>query len=226
MTSRTRRRGRSAGVEAHVRLYAHELACPAWRALTPDARALLIELRAVFSPKSGDNRVFLSIREAMDRIGVGQRRAAAARDELIERGWITIAERGAFARKVRHATVYALENLGPAGDERDAAKPFLRWQPGPRFSTVAKSARHGSRDSYRDQSGAPEKGSHGSRDSYRRGDSEPITVAGTATQIQLPSGAQLDRDALLLQSSLAGVAPSVRTMMTAAWLLTRPEARA
>ncbi len=220
------RRGHNAGREAHVRLYAHELACPAWASLSTDARALLIELRALFSPRTGDNRVFLSVRDCMDRLGIGQRRASAARDELIERGWIAVAERGAFTRKTRHATTFALLNLGPTGLEKDAAKPFMRWQPDPRFSTVAKSARHGSRDSYRCQPQTPEKGPDGSRASYRRADSEPITVARAATQIQLPSGALLDRDALLLQSSLAGIAPSVRTMLTAAWLLTRPEARA
>lgn len=221
----SRRRLKSGGLP-HVRIYAHELACPAWRALSTDARALLVELRAMFTPKTGDNRVFLAHRDMQDRLGIPQRRVTAAREELVELGWVAVAERGAFTRKTRHATTYALLNLAPTGNESGASKDFMRWQPDPRFFTVAKSARDGSPVGYRRLRQPGKKGPHGSNGGYRRAESEPITVARAATQIQLPSGALLDRDALLMQSALVGIAPSVRTMLTAAWLLTGPEARA
>lgn len=127
--SRLRAKGRAGiGNEPHVRLYAHELDCPAYRTLAPDARALLVELRALYRPSTG-NVVFLSLREAMRRIGVGQRRAQAAFTALIERGWITVETPGGFTYKTRHATSYRLENqAGPTSDAKPS-KAYMRWQP-------------------------------------------------------------------------------------------------
>lgn len=123
---RAKRRGRA--TEAHVRLYAHELACPAWRTLSPDGRCLLIELRALYRPSAG-NIVFLSVREAMDRLGIGQRRVQKAFTDLIERGWIAIHEPGGFVRKVRHATSYRLENEPGAAPGAVPGKAFMHWRP-------------------------------------------------------------------------------------------------
>jgi len=127
--SRLKAKGRSGiGHEAHVRLYAHELTCPAYCTLNPDARALLIELRALYRPSKG-NVVFLSLREATKRIGVGQRRVQAAFAALIERGWITVETPGGFTYKTRHATSYRLENEAGAALDAKPSKPYMRWQP-------------------------------------------------------------------------------------------------
>ena len=115
-----------------MRLYRHELECPAYRDLSPVARALLVEMRALYNPKSGDNRVFMGVRDMMARCGVTQRVASRARDELIDHGWMTVAERGSFHRKVKHATVYALENEPPSPDRgAKASKAFAHWRPPP-----------------------------------------------------------------------------------------------
>lgn len=119
---------RKASTEAHVRLYRHELECPAWRTLEPDARALLIELRALYRPSEG-NIVFLSVREAMQRLGIGQRRAQSAFTALLERGWIAIHQQGGFSRKVKHATSYKLLNEANASPGAIATKDYMRWQP-------------------------------------------------------------------------------------------------
>lgn len=231
--------------EAHVRLYRHELESPAWRTLSVDARALLIELRALFDPKRGDNRVFLGMRQAMERLGIGQRRVETARTELLERGWITVAERGSFTRKVRHATAYALENEPPS--EAAGAVPgkaFMRWRPcvegergsrgsyrdeandnSPRYSpqlptrknTVAAMHTDGSRHSYRDPSELVKKCPDGSRHEYREGDFPSFTVAATATQILLPRGYG-QRNALLVTALARGVPHPIRTVLLMAWL--------
>lgn len=127
--SRLKAKGRaSIGKESHVRLYAHELNCPAYRTLDSDARALLVELRALYRPSTG-NAVFLSVREAMKRIGVGQRRAQAAFAALIERGWITVEISGGFMYKTRHATSYRLENEAGVALDAKPSKAYMRWQP-------------------------------------------------------------------------------------------------
>lgn len=114
--------------EAHVRLYRHELMAAAWVTLDPDARALLVELRALYQPSQA-NVVFLSVREAMARLGIGQRRTQAAFAALLERGWIRVDTPGAFTRKVRHATSYRLENEADASPGAVASKTYMRWQP-------------------------------------------------------------------------------------------------
>lgn len=126
--------------EAHVRLYRHELDCPAYRTLGPAARALLVELRALFDAKRGDNHVFLGVRGMMERCNLSQRAAVRARNELVERGWIAVVESGAFQRKVKHATVYALQNEPPnSGNGSTPSKAFMRWQPQEQKNSVCKS---------------------------------------------------------------------------------------
>lgn len=125
---RRRLKGRSAS-ESHVRLYRHELESPAWRTLSPNARALLVELRSLY-PYTDGNIVFLSIREAEERLGISQKPVQAAFAELVERGWITVHKPGGFSRKTRHATSYRLENEPPS--ESPGAVPtkrFMRWRP-------------------------------------------------------------------------------------------------
>lgn len=114
--------------EPHVRLYGWELRTPAYQTLSPDARALLVEFRSLY--KGTENRVFLSVRQMMKRLGVGQRRATNARDALLERGWIKVIELGGFSCKVRLATVYRLTNE-PISSASGAAttKEYARWEP-------------------------------------------------------------------------------------------------
>lgn len=193
MAKRTKSRG-----ESHVRLYQHELACPAYRTLSPDARSLLIELRALYRPAQG-NVVYLSVREAMTRIGIGQRRTQAAFADLLERGWITVEQRGSFTQKIRHATSFRLENEATAAPGAEPTKTYMRWRPdtsavaatatdraGSRFSTVAVTATDGSCPGYRELPESAENRPDGSCPGYRDGDFSGSTVAVTATQIYLP----------------------------------------
>jgi hypothetical protein len=152
--SRRNRKGQRQGGEAHVRLYRHELDSAAYRTLSTDARALLVELRALFDVKRGDNQVFLSMRDMMQRCNLSQRAAARARDELITCGWIGIAEVGSFRRKVRHATVYTLENEPPnSGNGSVPSKAFMRWQQPEQKNTVVESTT----DRYANRLPRPEK---------------------------------------------------------------------
>lgn len=130
MSSRFRRRKK---YDAHVRLYWYEMQTPAWTTLSVDAKALLVEFRALY--KGEDNRIFLSVREMQRRLNIGQRRASTARDELLERGWIKLVQPGGFTRKVQHAAVYMLTNE-PSSEEMGApvTKDYMRWKPDPHFS--------------------------------------------------------------------------------------------
>lgn len=132
---RARLTGRSSSVyvpvSPHVRLYAWELDCPAYRALNSDARALLVELRALYRPSTG-NEVFLSVREARRRLAnVGQAKVQAAFAALEECGWIEEVKAGSFDQKTGtgRARSFLLTNIGPDGSEASAKKTYMRWKP-------------------------------------------------------------------------------------------------
>lgn len=173
--------------EAHVRLYGYELTTPAYRHLSTDARALLVEFRALFNGR--ENRIFMSVRQMVERLNVGQRRAQHARDELLRCGWIKVMERGAFTRKTKEATVYALCNEPlQAGDGAVASKEFMRWQPPQKQITVVTTTTDGSRHDYRDHETGPSKERFSSHHDYRKASKRQSTVVTTTTQIELPGG--------------------------------------
>lgn len=151
--------------EAHVRLYRHELECPAYRSLSTDARALLVEFRALYTGR--ENRIPMSVREIMRRLGVGQRRAQRARDELKDRGFIRELVSGGFSRNDRKATVYALTNE-PLTDRDGATAPkdFMSWTP--QKSIVAEMTTDCSQIEYSEGKESPPNGSHGSQIEYRK----------------------------------------------------------
>jgi len=157
--------------EAHVRLYRYELECPAYRALSPAARALLVELRSLYSPASGDNRVFCGIRRIMKRCNLTQRAASRARDELLEKGWIKLVQMGGFNCKVRHATDFALENEAPnSGNGSQPGKAYMRWQPAPNPSSTVAKKKIGSGIDYRTVA-------ESTTDEPRKGQKKAVTVA-------------------------------------------------
>lgn len=176
------KRRKARGFEPYVQLLKHEIQSPAYRSLKPDARALLVEFRALYQGR--DNRIFMSVREAMKRIGVGQRPAQNAIAQLLDRGFIRLIEPGSFTRKVKHATVYALTNQ-PLTDNDGATAPkdFMRWTPPPQKNTVVEITTDGSRNHYREGSRKPEKHADGSRNHYCEGEIADSTVVEITTQI-------------------------------------------
>ncbi len=188
------KRARSA-TEAHVRLYRHELECPAYRTLSPAARALLVELRALYSPVTGDNRVFCGIRDAMKRCNLTQLAAKRARDELVSKGWITIVQMGHFRWKARHSTVFALENESPnTGNGSQPGKAFMRWQPAPNSPTRLPTKKTGSGIDYRSVAeSTTDQNREGQKTAFTVAESTtdtpvfpPSSVAESTTQIGLP----------------------------------------
>jgi len=181
---RTRRRNPR---DSHVRMYAWELDSPAYRTLSTDARALLIEFRALY--KGAENRVFMSVRQMQKRLGdVGQRRATNARDELLERGWIALIEPGGFTRKTRHAAVYRLTNQ-PTNDADGSptTMDFMRWKPNPEKASVARAATGGSCSDCDEAGMAAFSDPRGSQPEYRPMKKLSRTVVEAATQILIPS---------------------------------------
>jgi hypothetical protein len=118
--------GRSIGTGRHVRLHHWMMVTPAWRTLTCPARALLVELYALFNG-TNNGALFLSVRDAAERLAVSKSTAARSFDQLCERGFIRPHVRGAFSRKVRHATQWVLTEYEHCGQM--PGKEFARWRP-------------------------------------------------------------------------------------------------
>lgn len=171
--------------EAHVRIYRHELECEAYRSLSTDARALLVEFRALYGGK--ENRVYMSLREIMRRLGVGRCRAEKARDEVLDRGFLRLIEPASFTRKVKHAPVYALTNepLNPSRDGATAPKDFMSWKPGQK-STVLTSGTDGAGHQHRDQRGKFKKAPLGAGHQHREASNEASLGAGHQHTDRLP----------------------------------------
>lgn len=169
--------------ESHVRLYKHELESEAYRSLSPTARALLVEFRALHAGRR-DNRVPMSVREMMRRLNVSQRPAERARDELLDRGFIRMLTKGNFTRKVLHASEYCLTHV-PLEDKDGATAPkdFMRWR---QKNTVAESTTGGSGRRYREPAKNGQKHPHGSGIDYREGQKRPPTGSGIDYTDKLP----------------------------------------
>src|ERR1044071_5096173 len=120
------RTGRSVGTDRHVRLHHWLMASTAWRSLTCEARAVLVELYAHYD--GGNNgRLFLSVREAARRTNISKSTAATAFAALVQRGFIRPHVKGAFSLKQRHATSWILTEFAHGG--HIATKDFMPWQP-------------------------------------------------------------------------------------------------
>lgn len=182
------RRSTKRRAEAHVRLYRHELTCPAYRSLSPEARALLVEFRALYS--GGENRVYLSLREMQARLGVGRTRAEKARDELLDRGFVRQLTAGSFNRKCRHASEYALTNE-PLTDNDGATAPkdFIRWSP--EKSTVLMASTDGVGEQHRGRNSGRQKRADGAGNQHRQPSNQLCHGVGDQHTDKLPGGTGL-----------------------------------
>lgn len=183
-----RAKSKGGRAESHVRLYRHELECPAYRSLSTEARALLVEMRALFDGR--ENRMYMSVREAMRRLDVGRCKAERAFDELIDRGWVRIIERGSFNRKVRHATVFALESE-PLEDNDGAVAPksYMSWTPPAQKNTVLTTSTDGVDHQHRGSEKSSPNTPHGVDHRHRKAGIRPSHGADHQHTDSLPGGA-------------------------------------
>jgi hypothetical protein len=119
------RKTRYTDYERWVGLPHYMLKAPAWRSMTPNAKALLID---VWQRYNGTNNgeIGYSVREAAD-IGLHKNTAKAAFDHLIERGFLEVTRQAAFTTKTRESRTFRITAL-PVG-EAAATKDFMRWVP-------------------------------------------------------------------------------------------------
>lgn len=130
---RANQTGRNDGDGRHVRLYFWMLTSEAWRALNPLARALYVEMATLFNG-SNNGDLFLSVRDAAERLGIGKSSASRAFHNLVELGFIRPNLSSGFDWKARQATCWVLAEHAFAG--QPATKEFMRQRQPEKKSTV------------------------------------------------------------------------------------------
>jgi hypothetical protein len=122
--------GRSKGGSHHVRLHDWELRSAAYRSLSIGARALLVELKALYFGNN-NGMLFLSAREAARRLGCSKNLPVKLFRELQGRGFIRPNVAGHFRVKGGPATSWILTEF-PIGNAKGAGtRDFMYWQPPP-----------------------------------------------------------------------------------------------
>jgi len=115
----------------HVRFYRFELVSAAYRSLSVGARALLVELKALYNGRNNGD-LFLSCRKAAERLNCSKSLAAELFLELCDRGFIRPKDLGAFSMKAAagqgKATTWVLTEF-PIGNAVQGTKEFMHWQP-------------------------------------------------------------------------------------------------
>lgn len=117
------------GARRHVRLYHWLMDTPAWQDLDPVARCAYIELaRRYAGPESTNGRISVSVRQLGVRLHVSLATASRALRKLEDHGFIVTVKKGAFSRKVRHATEYRLTEFKCDITGDLPTKDFARWR--------------------------------------------------------------------------------------------------
>lgn len=133
MSGKSRRKlltGRTDGdTSRHVRLYHWLMETPAWQDLDTVARCVYIELARKYGGRESNNgRISASVRHLAQSLHVSLATASRALRKLEDHGFIVTMQKGAFSRKIRHATEYRLTEFACDVTRDLATKDFARWR--------------------------------------------------------------------------------------------------
>lgn len=120
-------KGRTEGDGRFVALHHYMIKSPAWRSLTPQDRAVFVELATVYDGKN-NGYLALSTRDAADRCNISKNTATGCFRRLQERGFIELAQRGAFIGAAL-AAEWRMAHQKCDRTGHMASKAFLRWRP-------------------------------------------------------------------------------------------------
>lgn len=122
MSNNPKKKGRNtrnslAGEGQYFPMFEYVMASDAYRHLSNDAKALYVEFRRIaMKDKTASNRIAMSVRFAAGLIRVDKDRASKLLKELIDHGFIAVAQASAFSQKSAKATVYRITHLGSRDD--------------------------------------------------------------------------------------------------------------
>lgn len=129
--------GRRKTGPSFVQLFRYMLESPAWKSLSPQERAILLEVARLYN---GQNNGFLAlgVRAAAEGANVNKDTAAKCFRGLVDRGFLELAQAGEFNRNrfsgdelqaTCRATEWRLTCHRCDRTHRPASRAFLQWQP-------------------------------------------------------------------------------------------------
>lgn len=135
-------KGRSKGQGRVIVLTHHLLETPAWRTLPVYERAAYIEVAQLYNT-ANNGYLGMGVRRLAERLGVSVNKAHWCIQELIQRGFLEVAEPSGFSRKDRTATEFRLTQYACDRTNQLPSKAFQNWRPPPpeKKSTVARRER-------------------------------------------------------------------------------------
>jgi len=123
--------------EHFTQMFRAVMESPAWRALSPTARALCPWLKMEWhGPKANNNgKLQLSVRQAAERMGVGLNTAGRAFHDLQAKGFLVVTQRANHGPKGdAQSHLYKLtEIILPSGNGTTGRRLYLEWQKGVDF---------------------------------------------------------------------------------------------
>lgn len=119
---------RKAKGSRYVQLFHFMLNCPAWRSLSPVARAVYVQIASRYMG-SNNGRIPYAVREGEDELGVGKSTVQRALNDLVQRGFIVLVKDSKFTQKLKHAREWRLTEHFCDISQRSATKDFMRWEP-------------------------------------------------------------------------------------------------
>lgn len=122
------RKGRSKSGGPFLKLDAWMMNTAAWASLTPQDRAVYIEVARLYDGRN-NGFIGLGVRAAAERANVNKDTAARCFQRLIDRGFIEQAQAGAFNQNARQATEWRLTHLRCDRTHQQGSKAFARWRP-------------------------------------------------------------------------------------------------
>jgi DNA-binding transcriptional MocR family regulator len=102
----------------HVRICHYMMETPAWKSLGAIERGCI-----------NNGKIGYSVRVAAKELNVGLATAKRGLDKLQERGFIVCMTKGAFSRKIKHASEWRLTEFVSDVSNELATKEFMRWRP-------------------------------------------------------------------------------------------------
>jgi DNA-binding transcriptional regulator YhcF (GntR family) len=123
---KTNSKGRNENHQSFVKLDRYLIDSPAYKALRPFARALLVEI-LYFYNSTNNGEIYMSVRKAATLLSCVPNTADKAIKDLIDKGFIKARKKGSFDYKKRHATEWILTMHGY--NNKLATKEFMKWIP-------------------------------------------------------------------------------------------------
>src|SRR5690349_23807346 len=101
---------------------------PAWKSLGAIERATYLDIASRYAGQGTNNgKIGYSVRAAAKELDIGLATAKRALDKLQERGFIVCMTKGAFSRKVKHASEWRLTEFVSDVSRDLATKDFMSW---------------------------------------------------------------------------------------------------